>query len=531
MKLTFKSGKFVLLGNAQETGKAIGFGDFWKCDADSGNYVTVSIKAAARLSRYADNHARKVIDRAFVKFYPMPAVSLPPFLDPHQVEGVTWILTRSRSYLAHAPGAGKTFQAIVGATLTEGSGQVVFIVPPSLTTNWAREIVKCHNLMAASLKTWPTICVIPRTARQSSIGWGAEFLIVPDSMLTKPWVMDRLAKIEKRFIAVDEASRFKETSATRSRLLFGGKLKDGTQSPGLIYESKHVVLMDGSPMPNRPMELWGPTFAMSPESIDFQTQDEFGFKYCGARMGKFGRWEFKHSSNEPELRERLQKSFMHVVEERQLEHAERRRSILLMNEDVRTVKHREWERDHFRKSVNLRDIDDDASQGDLARFRAELGMRKVPWIAEYVRERMSTKKEAILLFAWHRDVCFELERLLRKYKPGLIIGGIAAATRERELTKFQIGETDLLIMNIAAGGRGHNLQRADRIIFGEFSWTDETNKQCEKRASRRGRAAHLPVRSDYIVCPNSMDEPILNAVFRKADLVRKITGRGERGFK
>ena len=79
-------------------------------------------------------------------------------------------------------------------------------------------------------------------------------------------------------------------------------------------------------------------------------------------------------------------------------------------------------------------------------------------------------------------------------------------------------------MNIAAGGRGHNLQRADRVVFAEWAWNDETNKQCEKRASRKGRDKDLPVRCNYIVCPNSMDEPILNAVFKKTESVKKVIG-------
>jgi hypothetical protein len=67
------------------------------------------------------------------------------------------------------------------------------------------------------------------------------------------------------------------------------------------------------------------------------------------------------------------------------------------------------------------------------------------------------------------------------------------------------------------------LQAADRVIFGEFSWTDETNKQAEKRASRRGSTKSV-VRCDYIVAPGTLDEPVLTSVFRKAANVKRVIG-------
>lgn len=505
MQLTFKNGQFILVKDGRES--------------------SIELKAANAYRKVADERAVRILDRAFVKTYPFSG-SLPPFLDLHQVEGISWVLTRSRSYLAHAAGAGKTCEAVVAACLTPGEGQVVFIVPPSLTANWERETLRWASLMddgTLATRGWPSVLVVPESARQGEISWRADFIICPDSMLAKPWVLDKLAALKFRFIAVDEASRFKEPSAQRTIALFGGKLKGKRTSPGLIQEARHAVLLDGSPMPNRPMELWAPTYAMSPESIDFNDQSQFGFNFCGAKINDYGRWEFKHASREGELKARLQKSFMHVVTEERLGHSERKRSMLFMNEDVRSATQKTWEKKHLH-TINFDDIDEDMSQGEMATFRRELGMRKVPWCADYTRMRLEDKNESILLFAWHRAVVFELARQLHIYKPGVIMGGTRETEREEAFAQFQAGKKKLLILNIAAGGRGHNLQRADRAIFAEWSWNDETNKQCEKRASRKGRDSELPVRCDYLVCPNSMDEPILSGVFRKAASVRRIIG-------
>ena len=446
------------------------------------------------------------------------------FLDSHQVAGIDWILSRPASYLAHAPGAGKTAQAIIASLLCTAEGQVVFVVPPGLTKNWEREIL----LWTEWAGIFPTICIVPESDKQDLIDWRAEFIICPDSMLAKPWVLTALARLKKRFVGVDEASRFKEATSSRTIALFGGryviknkKTKITFESPGIVSDVQHVVLMDGSPMPNRPMELWAPVFALSPETIENLSQQDFGFKYCGAKINDFGKWEFKFSSRESELRARLRRSFMHVVTESELSHPERLRSILVMDQDPRSPEHKDWEQ---RNLASLKDISEDTSQGALATFRRELGIRKIPWVADYVAGRLTNKNESILLFAWHREVCLGLAEKLAKFNPCLVMGGTKNEDRERYFELFQSGKRKLIVGNISAMGRGHNLQRADRVIFGEFSWTDETNTQCEKRASRKGRDINLGVRCEYIAAPNSMDEKVLAAVFNKARTVRKVIG-------
>ena len=104
------------------------------------------------------------------------------------------------------------------------------------------------------------------------------------------------------------------------------------------------------------------------------------------------------------------------------------------------------------------------------------------------------------------------------------MGGTTGGDREAFLTSFQGGKRDLLILNIAAGGRGHNIQRADRIVFVEPSWTDEHNVQCEKRASRKGRDVNLPVKSDYLVIRDSLDERIMSSCFTKQKRVKRVIG-------
>lgn len=516
MTLSFKDGYFYLETSVRHfTARP----DEWQI-VEPGLYRTTNLKEAAAFRSKASKLCEKVFDRAFVKFYGTPRLPSLLFLDPHQRDGLKWVLSRSRSYLAHPPGAGKTFEAIAAAYFADGPGQAVFIVPPSLTLNWEREIHSFHSLIHNG--GWPSISIIPVSAKQEHAAWGADYIILPDSMLARDWVYEGLSTVTIKLLAVDEASRFKEPTTERAKAFYGGRTKDRTYH-GLFQRARHTVFLDGSPMPNRPMELWAPTFALNPEAIDCMDRETFGRLYCGAKINDRGNWEFNHSSNEAQLKEKLQKDFMHVIPESTLKHPERRRSILFMNQDVRSAAHKTWERKHL-TSLTMKEIDEDASQGDMAHFRRELGLKKVPWIARYVSDRLKEKSESILLFVWHREVARDLAKALKAFEPGVVIGGVANDEREQYFREFQAGKRRLIIGNISAMGRGHNLQRADRVIFGEFSWTDELNKQCEKRASRRGRDEQAFVRCEYIACPNSIDEVVLNSNFTKETRVRKVIG-------
>lgn len=523
MKLSYSKNHFLLKIENEEDKKTIP-SSWFKIDEEI--YANPHLKAATPFKRLADRKARRVLERSLFRLYPDALRRpLPPYLDPHQKAGVEFVLTRSRSYLAHAPGAGKTCQAITASLYAAGDEQNVFVVPPYLTVNWERELEKwfAFNRMWFLIRS-PTVTIISTEAEESfNTHWSAQNIIVPDSMLTRPWVIKNLERIKKKLVAVDEASRFKECTAQRTKALFGGDFYVSgkrTHSVGFIKDARHAVLMDGSPMPNRPMELWAPVYALSPETINFMSQDDFGRRYCGATVNAYGCWEYKHSSNEKELRRKLRDHFMHVVPENALNHPERLRKIIYMTKDPRAPWMREWEKKNL---VGNFEFSEDASKGELATVRRELGERKVEWVSEYIRERLKSGAEHILLFAWHRNVCERLYEIFREQASIPIMGKTSDNDREAAFKSFQRGKTRLLVGNISSMGRGHNLQSATRVVFAEFSWTDELNRQCEKRASRKGSKQRV-IPCDYIVAPDSLDERVASALFRKKKTVDKIIG-------
>lgn len=475
-----------------------------------GSYFrTQDLRAAFRQDDQADSKAKEELDRYRNRAYRVPAKGIPDhLLDVHQQEGVRWILSRKASYLAHAPGAGKTIQAIVAANLA--GGDTLIICPPLLVTNWEKEIL-------AWGKKPTSIFHIRDLGALPQIKGAPAWVLCPDSILARRDVLGFLYNWKWTTVVVDEASRYKESGAQRTRAVFGGEVSH-TFVTGLQHHTKRMVLLDGSPMPNRTRELWAPIYHCSPETIGFMDEREFGFRYCGPTMNDYGAWEFRGESHTPELRRKLTKNFYHIVKEEELSHPERVRRMLFMSEDVRTPSMRNWE---IKNVTNLSKMN---PSGDLqlANYLQELGLRKVPWAARYIKER-TLARERLLVFFWHQKVGDELQRALQRDFPftPLITGQTPMKTRVSIFESFQRGNVPVILGNVLAMGRGVNLQEADRVIFVEYTWSDETNLQAEKRTSRRG-STKLIVPCDYLACPDSLDEAKLRTLFRKQKLVARL---------
>src|SRR6516164_6739121 len=77
----------------------------------------------------------KVSEEAFAR-----ANALSHGLFPHQIEGVAFLLGRTRAILADDMGLGKTRQAIAALGHAAPEGQRLVVCPASVKRNWAREI-------------------------------------------------------------------------------------------------------------------------------------------------------------------------------------------------------------------------------------------------------------------------------------------------------------------------------------------------------------------------------------------------------
>ncbi len=471
-----------------------------------GAWVTARHQVAARLREYMDAEAREINDRVMLTISPWTGpLPQPPGLKlkDFQENMALFALARNRSYLAADPGVGKTpVAAVIAAALRLPT---VYICPPFLTLNVQKE-----------LETWWPTCNVeihdPKHPLEA-LAFAPQVLIVADSILGRHDTEHAIKTLLRHngkpgLLIVDEAHRYKTLGRVRTSSLFGDEL------PGIgHYFTRHVYL-SGTPMPNRPMELFPVLDACAPQCIHFMDYDRYGRKYCGPRWNGFG-WEFKRASNLKELKAHVVGTFMMRVRKKDVLTElppKTEEAVLIGDRPPKAVK--------LESAILAKHSPEDLMAGrvsseHMSSYRKELGLLKVSASAEFVKNILQDTDESVLLFAYHRDVVAGLAEKLKKYKPIVILGGVKKTDRHEWVTEFQ-KETGprLFIGNYLAAGIGLTLTKASRVVFAEFSWVPEAdNDQASDRAHRFGQTR--PVHVQYLVYRDSIDRTVIEVGLRK----------------
>lgn len=474
----------------------------FKWDTDRKKWYAVDVAVAARLRKHFDPVATNEIERTELKSKPWTGLlSYPKGLTPYnfQLDAVRFALSRNRSYLGMDAGLGKTIvAAIMHDTLKEFT---VYICPPFLVENTKEEF-----------KKWS-----PRLHEN--------VLVVADSRVAKPatkkeildviaWGRDKKVPVN---LIVDEAHRFKNSDAHRTRAVFG-----------LTHLFSRVTFMSGTPMPNRPIELFPVLDRLAPETIDYMTKFQYGEKYCQLHQNQFG-WDFTGASNVKDLAARVIGTFMLRMKKMDVlkELPPKIEEVVILSDDmpakVGAVDHKLLKmyspEDLMKHSLSIRINDGDPLH--LMTYRRELGLAKVPSAAKYIKGLLEDSDESILIFAIHKDTIAKLAEELHAFSPFVITGDTPMTKRHEYVKDFQGAPLRrVFIGNIQSCGTGFTLTKATRVVFVEYSWVPGDNSQASDRVHRIGQTE--PVLCQYLVFKNSCDRAVLETLLSKQKTIDHI---------
>ncbi len=222
----------------------------------------------------------------------------------YQRAGIAYAIGRQGTIIADEMGLGKTIQAIGVINATSEVKTVLVVCPASLKHNWAREVRKWSSR--------PTNVHIVNGKRPPSEDKEVQVDIINYDILHK---LDE--KVGFDLLVCDEAHYVKNGKAKRTKALHA-----------LARRCKRVVLLTGTPILNKPVELWSllqvaaPTVWDPPGVVKGKAVGAgdgagfFGFakRYCGARQEQVSRdrlvWLFDGATNLAELQERLRATCM-----------------------------------------------------------------------------------------------------------------------------------------------------------------------------------------------------------------------------
>lgn len=546
--LTYNSGEWVCrcTFDARHIPKDAGF--YW--NESKKYFYTFDPRVAVKLREYATENAESKLKRLLIEETPwlggLPVPNDKTLLE-WQPGAAMWALTRNRSYLALDPGLGKTPIAItVTNALTEKAEKekrpapvVFYVCPPFLTRTVEYEFEEW--------RTSKTPAMIQISERFLKCIHG--FNIVPDSILILPSVKQHLLEYgaQKRregaevILIVDEAHRFSNWESQRSQALYGSdpeviqeRNKRNVHAqyvePGIAEVCDRVILLSGTPMQIRPMELYPVLKSFAPETIDFKGRDPYGETWCQIHYNHFGR---KYSAGtEEQMRDlgaRIKTRFMYRLRKKLLKLPPKIDEIFVVGRDLPArIKAME---DNILEKFELEDLMRQALAGKIGKdgdalhlttYRRLLGFEKVAAAAELIEDILETTDESLLVFGIHPDVLERLAEMLFHYSPFLVTGKHTTKDERFGLVKeFQENKARRLwIANSRSSGVGFTLTKASRVLHIEPDWNRAVNEQATDRAHRVGQNAS--VLNQYVVYRNSLDMKIIKANLRSQKLTKHV---------
>ncbi len=421
---------------------------------------------------------------------------------------------------------GKTIQAIGICNYVPSIRNVLIVCPASLKLNWEREWrkwdVKGLRVGIASGK------VVPST----------DVVIVNYDILDKNH--DALIAREWDLLIADECHKIKNPESKRTQVLVGKyswnkKLRrEEVKVEPITAHAKRRVFLTGTPIVNRPVELWSIIKAFNPQpfgGIFFWTDKITGTprgyagRYCGSKQIYIGNgrhaWDHTGATNLPELQEKLREHFMirRLKVDVLKDLPPKRRQIVVLEVDasdhgMEGIVRREREVYDSLKSAGLESETVDFTA--LSTVRREVATAKIPYIIREVTEALE-EVEKLVVMAHHKDV---INALAKEFGPIAVVinSDVSLEDRQKAVDAFQNDPAvKLFIGSIQAAGVGLTLTAASNIIFAELDWVPGNVSQAEDRCHRIGQVN--PVLIKYLVLDKSVDARMADLLISKADII------------
>lgn len=438
---------------------------------------------------------RKIASRAATSDFEIPGMrtSLLPF----QRAGVENIeMSNGRHLLTDDMGLGKTPQALAYLQLHPEMRPAIIVVPASLKINWSREIRK--------FMTNPErVAILAGQTPDKALLADSTILIINYEILTH-WY-EALAELEPQVLIVDEAHKIKNPKAQRTQAIVGhykSKMK------GLAHIAKAYIPMTGTPIRNRPMELFTHLNAIDPKA--WGNWYQFATKYNGFIRGQgLGR-----AQNLGELHERIKpyvtrRTKAEVMQE--LPSKLRTTIVLEFDESERKL------HDDFLAEAQMLSGANHLAMIEKAKQAAARGKMDacIKWITEFLESG-----EKLIVFATHREITSILWEQFKE-RAVMVRGGISQKKRQEAVDQFQNNPLiNLFIGNIQAAGVGLTLTAASNVAIIEFPWTPDDVEQAIDRCHRIGQTQS--VTAWHLVAENTIEEHIVALLQEKAEVIHQV---------
>jgi SWI/SNF-related matrix-associated actin-dependent regulator 1 of chromatin subfamily A len=535
MKIVFDAGRFVAFSSFEERFILKGAGFRWNPDARIWwtDKPAVALKVANAFdpsAKEAAQEAERHIEASKKTDHDI-AIPCPEGLAylPFQRAGIAYALERQSTLIADEMGLGKTIQALGVVNTDNTIKRILIICPASLRLNWKRESEKW-------LMREFTIQIVEG---RGSVPMNGDIIIINYDVIQ--YHRKLIDLVEWDLLIADEAHYLKNAKTKRTRAIIGKwDRKEENRIPAI--KSRRRLLLTGTPIVNRPVELWTLVSYLLPGT--FSNFFSYAKRYCNATNGRFG-WDFTGAINLDELQDTLRSSCMvrRLKKDVLTDLPPKRRQIIEIpqEEEVSCVKaenkiSEQWEGrlNDLQARLELAEAADAGTESimrsiqeaqkmaftEMAKARHDTAVTKIPYCADHIIEAVESSG-SVVCFAHHHDVIDGLRAALNRAGVSSVelTGETAMTDRQAAVDAFQEGRAQVFIGSISAAGVGLTLTRSSHVVFCELPWTPSELSQAEDRCHRIGQKGNVLVQ--HIVMENSIDQRMAQALVSKQEVIDK----------
>jgi len=424
-------------------------------------------------------------------------------LFPFQKAGVQFIEnTNGKTLIADEMGLGKTLQSIAYCQLHAEKRPILVICPATLKLNWQREFKKWTDIKSYVINSQDLKYQLPIY----------EVYIINYDIVGK--MESILNKMKFQVMILDEAHYLKNPKALRSKAI-----------NGLNKTIPHILALTGTPILNRPVEIFNILKMLSPQN--FGNYFDFVKRYCGASYGKWG-LDVSGATNIQELSDKLRSTIMIRREKKDVltELPDKTRVVVPQICDLK--EYNKVEDDLINYLIESKNksklIAEKISQVEqlvkLEYCKQEAVKAKMPLFIEWSKDFIDENGK-LVIFAHHKEFIDKLMIELKEYNPVKVVGGMGIEDKQQSIDTFQNSkECKVIVCSLKAAGVGITLTASSYVAFLELGWTPGEHDQAEDRLHRIGQKDN--VTCYYFLTEGTIEETIYDLLQKKRDIFQKL---------
>lgn len=426
---------------------------------------------------------------------------------PYQKDGVEDIeCFEGRALLADEMGLGKTLQALWFRARNPQISPTVIVTPAHLKYQWEREAA-VHTDLRYDIAEGRTPPKHPHHRRDG---------IIINYEILHWWLPYIKEHVKPKSVFLDEVHFISNPKAKRSAAV--RKLCKNIDS---------VVAMSGTPLVNRPAELWHTLHVIRPDL--FPSFWSFAHEYCKPRLKRWG-WDFSGSNNLPQLHKLLKTYLMvrRLKSDVLTDLPAKIRSVVPI--EISDIAEYRRATDNFLSWLRVKDAAAAARArnaekltqvGYLLRLAGKLKCKAaVTWINNYLTE----SDEKMLVFGKHQQMIRALEKKIDA-KHVTIDGNVGKRERQNRVDQFNGDPNTRVLIGSEAAITGLNLTAASTVIFTELFWRPGDHTQAEDRIHRIGQENTSWIY--YLVANGTIENRLCELIQGKQEVLSSVLDGGE----